>query len=60
MHTVDLGVASHVLGNIFYELVYEQTAGPANDAVGILWRKIKELYNDLGTRGHRMSSHSCR
>ena len=51
MHTVDGGVSSHVLGNVFYELTYEQIGGPPQDAVGALWRQIKQLYNDLGTRG---------
>ena len=60
MHTVDGGVAYHVLGNLFYELTYEQIGGPPQDAVGTLWGKIKQLYNDLSTIGHRMSFHSWR
>eukprot|EP00959_Pyramimonas_sp_CCMP1952_P250953 5245163-Pyramimonas_sp.AAC.1 len=60
MHTIDSGVTSHILGNTFYEIVYEQIGGRATDAVGRLWREIKQVYVDIGSTGHKLSFNSWR
>eukprot|EP00959_Pyramimonas_sp_CCMP1952_P458278 9476370-Pyramimonas_sp.AAC.1 len=55
MHTIDLGVTSHILGNTVCEIVYEQIGGTSVDAVSRLWREIKQAYSDIGSSGHKLS-----
>ena len=59
MHTVDGGVTSHVLGNLFFELVYEELPGRPKHSVGTLWREINKQYNENGKIEHRLSFHCC-
>ena len=54
MHTVDLGVTSHILGNVLKEIIYEQIAAPAKDACATVWKRIREIYDELQTP-HRIT-----
>eukprot|EP00959_Pyramimonas_sp_CCMP1952_P011656 244920-Pyramimonas_sp.AAC.1 len=47
MHVVDLGVVSHIVANVCYEIVYEQSGKPAKLATQDLWTEIQQQYHDL-------------
>lgn len=58
LHVVDLGVATHVVGNVLHTIIYEQLcAGPPRlraltpqEALGRLWTDIQQIYQELGTQ----------
>ena len=50
MHCVDLGVAAHILGNVFWELVLRKAFAPLGTQetnVGVLMRQMKAYYKQL-------------
>ena len=61
MHCVDLGVASHVLGNCLYEAVYEQRGHgvTVKAAVANIWTRIQQIYDSQNTK-HRISFNGWR
>ena len=49
LHTVSLGVAQHIAGNILFELVWHCLKhGPLTHRVKEIWAGIKEFYNVTG------------
>ena len=49
MHAVDLGVACHAVGNLFFELIYDRLLpGSRAEAAAALCAKISALQEDLG------------
>ena len=60
MHTGDLGVVSHLLGNALFEIVFEQIDKAPKDAVSDVWRRIKAIYVELGITENRLTSIRCR
>ena len=53
MHAVDLGLAAHVVGNIFWELIARRTWGP-NQAVNLeaLKERLKQWYSVTKEKSH--------
>eukprot|EP00959_Pyramimonas_sp_CCMP1952_P079426 1660002-Pyramimonas_sp.AAC.1 len=56
MHTGDLGIVSHLVGNTLYEIVYEQIDKSPKDAVSDVWKRIKQIYDELGITANRLTS----
>ena len=52
MHTIDLGVTSHVLGNALYEFIYEQRrhGQTVKQAVAHVWSRIQAIYDEQNTQ----------
>ena len=49
MHTVDLGVTCHAVGNLFFELIYDRLLpGTRAEAAAALFARINALQDDLG------------
>eukprot|EP00959_Pyramimonas_sp_CCMP1952_P289682 6058463-Pyramimonas_sp.AAC.1 len=55
MHTMDIGVSGHSIANLFYEVVFEELAGPRPQRVERLWRRIQEIYSEDGV-SHKLGS----
>ena len=47
MHCVDLGVALHIIGNIFFEVVHRRQLGRTHaESVKALWRDLGAWYKE--------------
>ena len=60
MHTCDLGVVSHLMGNTLFEIIYEQIHKAPLLAVSDVWVRIKEIYKELGITDNRLTSRRFR
>ena len=47
MHTVDLGLVQHIIGNILFEICYD-TFDDAQTGLSIVWQRIRDIYIQLG------------
>lgn len=51
MHTVDLGCAQHIIGNVFYELSNSKQLGKNHDeSVNALWTRLQQWYREPPNR----------
>jgi len=47
-HILDLGCTQHLLGNLLFELVYEEAPGSCEDSMQEVFDRILGLYQELG------------
>jgi hypothetical protein len=47
MHVMELGVTSHAIGNLFFDLVYCQLPGPRAQAFHSVWTEILNCYSSF-------------
>ena len=52
MHTIDLGVTSHILGNTLFEIIFEQRphGWTIKKQVAHVWARIQDIYKEQNTK----------
>lgn len=57
LHVFELGITAHAVGNLLFEIVYEQLPGPRLTAFNRLWTRILDLYEELNVpQDNRMTN----
>lgn len=56
LHTLELGMVAHLIGNLFFELCYFELPGTRAMALAALFKRILEIYRELGITKSRIST----
>ena len=57
LHVFELGITAHAVGNLLFEIAYEQLPGPRLTAFSRLWMRILDLHEELNApQDNRMTN----
>ena len=56
LHILELGLVAHLIGSLFFELIYFEMQGTHSQRLSQLFQRILQLYDDLAIRSCRIGT----